>query len=432
MRLSLAVTALAFGCLLGAGPVSAAERGTALVLTVRGPITPSVAEYVERGVARAEAQGAPLLVLELDTPGGLDSATRVITRALLNAQVPAAVFVAPSGARAASAGAFITIAAEIAAMAPGTNIGAAHPVNLLGKSDEVSAQKAVNDAAASLRSIAERRGRNGDWAEKAVRESTSLTATQALEQKVVDLLAPDLPGLLAALEGRTLAREGGPRVLATRGLAVERVPMDWRRRLLAALGDPNIAYLLLTVGMLGIFFELSHPGVIFPGVIGGIAMVLGLYALQALPVSGAGLLLILLAGVLLFAELNVASHGILGTGGVIALALGSLLLARSPQPWLRVSLTVAVPVVAAVSLFSLVVLRLVLRARRRPPATGSEAMRGQVGEAVEDLAPAGKVFVRGEVWDAVSPEVVRKGDRVRVEAVRGLTLEVRRHREEGV
>jgi len=408
----------------------AAGSGEVFVLTVRGPISPPVADYVQRGVRAAQEREAGLLVLELDTPGGLDASMRVITQALLNATLPIVVYVAPSGARAASAGTFITLAADIAAMAPGTTLGAAHPTNLFGTSDETTTAKAVNDAAAYARSLAERRGRNGDWAEKAVRESASLTEAQALKEKVIDLVAPDLGGLLAALDGRELRQPEGTVVLHTRGLPVVRLPLDWQHRLLDWIADPNVAYLLLMLGMLGIFFELAHPGVIFPGVIGGISLILAFYALQSLPVSAAGLLLILLAMVLFFAEIKLVSSGILGIGGVIALTLGSVMLIRSPASWLRVSLLVIFPMVAMTSLFFLVVLRLVLRARRRPPTSGREGMVGEIGEALDDLAPAGNVFVHGEIWSAESSDIVRTGDRVRVAAVRGLTLQVRKDREE--
>jgi membrane-bound serine protease (ClpP class) len=419
-----AALALATASPAGAG-------GEILTLSVRGPITPSVAEYVERGVRAGRERGAGLLVVELDTPGGLDASMRVITQAILNAPLPVAVFVSPSGARAASAGTFITLAADVAAMAPGTTIGAAHPVNLIGgSSDATMAAKVANDAAAYARSIAERRGRNGDWAEKAVRDSVSLTETQALKEKVVDLVVPDFDHLMTALDGREVRRPEGAVVLRTLGQPVVRLPMDWRRRLLDQLGDPTIAYLLLMAGLLGIFFELSHPGVIFPGVIGAISLILAFYALQSLPVSAAGLLLILLAMLLFFAELKIVSHGILGVGGVIALSLGSVMLVRAPVSWMRVSLFAVVPMVAATSLFFLVVLRLALKARGLPAATGREGMVGAVGVAVEDLAPAGNVFVHGETWSAETPDVVHQGDRVRVTAVHGLTLQVRKDREE--
>lgn len=408
----------------------ATGAGEIFILSVRGPISPANADYVERGVRKAQDRGAALIVMELDTPGGLDTSMRSITQAMLNSTVPVAVFVSPSGARAASAGTFITLAGDIAAMAPGTTLGAAHPVNLIGKSDETMALKASNDAAAYIRSIAEQRGRNGDWAEKAVRESASLTETQALKNNVIDLVANDLDGLLAAIDGREVRRPEGPLTLRTRGQPLVRLPMDWQHRLLAMLSDPNVVYLLLMVGFLGIFFELSHPGVIFPGVAGGIALILAFYGLQTLPVSAAGLLLLLLAGVLFIAEINVPSYGILGTGAVIALTLGSVMLIRSPFPWFQISLKVVVPMVSLIALFFLVVLRLVVKARRRSPATGREAMVGEVGEALGDFAPGGKVFVRGEIWDAHSPQIVIKGDRVRVVAVRGLSLEVRAHKEE--
>jgi membrane-bound serine protease (ClpP class) len=291
-------------------------------------------------------------------------------------------------------------------------------------------EKVANDAAAYARSLAERHGRNGDWAEKAVRESASLTETQALKEKVVDLVAADLPGLLAALDGRELQRPEGAVVLRTREATVVRLPMDWRRRLLDRLADPTVAYLLLMLGMLGIFFELAHPGVIFPGVTGAISLILAFYALQSLPVSAAGLLLILLAMILFFAEIKIVSHGLLGLGGVIALTLGSVMLVRSPVSWMRVSLFAIVPMVVATSAFFLVVVRLALKARRLPAVTGSEGMVGAAGEALDDLAPGGNVFVHGETWSAESLDTVKKGDRVRVAAVRGLTLQVRKDRED--
>jgi membrane-bound serine protease (ClpP class) len=429
MRIALPLLVLAVSGILPGTGANAMGSGEILVLTVRGPITPSVADYVERGVRVGQERGAALLVLELDTPGGLDASMRVITGALLNATFPNVVHVAPSGARAASAGTFITLAADIAAMASGTTLGAAHPVSLVGGMDATLATKAVNDAAAYARSLAERRGRNGEWAEKAVRESASLTETQALKEKVIDLIAPDLEGLLAALEGRELRRPEGAVVLHTRGRPIERLPMDWRRRLLDRLADPNVAYLLLMLGMLGIFFELAHPGVIFPGVVGGISLILAFYALQTLPVNAAGLLLILLAMILFFAEIKIVSYGILGVGGVIALTLGSVMLIRSPASWLRVSLSVVLPMVAVTAFSFLVVLRLVFKARRRPPATGREGMVGSVGEALGDLSPAGNVFVHGEIWSAESPDIIRKGERVQVVAVRGLTLVVRKNKE---
>lgn len=432
LRIASFTLFVAASSLLFPSGAPATGGGGVLVLSVRGPISPSIAEYVERGVRKGQEQGAALIVVELDTPGGLDASMRTITQAILNATVPVAVYVSPSGARAASAGTFITLAGDIAAMAPGTTLGAAHPVNLLGKSDETTAEKAVNDAAAYIRSIAERRGRNGDWAEKAVRESASLTETQALREKAIDLVAADLALLLSSLDGRAFRQGKESIILHTKGLPVTRLPMDRQQRLLGLLADPNVAYLLLLVGLLGIFFELSHPGVIFPGVVGGIALILAFYALQTLPVNVAGLLLILLAGILFFAEIKVVSHGILGLGGLVALALGSVMFIRSPAPWLRVSSTVVIPVVLLTALSFLVVLRLVVGARHQRPATGLEGMVGEVGEALEDLAPGGgKVFVRGEIWSAGSPETVQKGDRVRVAAVRGLKLEVRRHQEDG-
>ncbi len=427
----LSLLAIGIGTLFSPSGGSSGETGGVLVLTVSGPITPTVAEYLELGLERGRESGDTLVIIELDTPGGLDSAMRSINLEILNSPIPVAVYVAPSGARAASAGAFITLAADVAAMAPGTNIGAAHPVQMMGKSDETMAGKIVNDAAAYIRSIAERRGRSGDWAEKFVRESASITETQALEENVIDLIAPDLPGLLSALEGREIPRPDGPITLRTEGRVVTRFPMDLRRRILDTLSNPNVAYLLLMLGFLGIFFELSQPGAIYPGVIGGIALILAFYSLQTLPVNYAGLLLLIVAVVLFIAEVQVTSYGLLSLGGIISLLMGSLMLFRSPYPWLQLSLKVVLPVVGLTSFFLLIVLRAVVKTHRRRPSTGLEGLVGEEGEALEELAPSGRVFVRGEIWETENSGEIKKGDRIKVTAVKGLKITVRKHGEGG-
>jgi membrane-bound serine protease (ClpP class) len=417
--------------LAGLGAQAASDGGGILVLTIRGPITPSVADYVELGFDRARETEATMVLIEMDTPGGLDKAMRSINRQILNSPVPVAVFVSPSGARAASAGTFITLAADVAAMAPGTTIGAAHPVSLVGKQDETMNEKVVNDSAAYIRSLAERSGRNADWAEEAVRESVSLTEREALEEGVIDLVASDIDDLLRSIEGREVKGRDGPVTLKTEGERLIPFPMDFRRRFLDTLGDPNIAYLLLMLGMLGIFFELSNPGAIYPGVIGAISIILALYSLQTLPVNYAGLLLMVVAIALFIAETQVTSFGLLSLAGVVALFIGSIMLFRSPEPWLRTSLKVVIPTVAFTAFFFIVILQRVISTYRRRPTTGLEGIIGEVGEAMEDLAPSGKIFVRGEIWQAVGEGEVRKKNRVRVTAARGLRLTVKKEQEEG-
>jgi membrane-bound serine protease (ClpP class) len=403
-----------------------ATDGKILVLTISGPITPSAAEYVEIGFAHGRDTKARLVIIEMDTPGGLDKSMRAINREILNSAVPVVVYVSPSGARAASAGTFITLAADVAAMAPGTTIGAAHPVSLVGQNDETMIDKVTNDSAAYIRSLAERYGRNADWAEKAVRDSVSLTASAALEEKVIDLVADDFGDLLEKIHGREAARPGGSLLIETKGRMVERLKMDFRRRVLDVLSDPNIAYLLLMLGALGIFFEFSNPGAIYPGVIGAMAIILALYSLQTLPVNYAGLLLIAFAIVLFFVETQVASFGLLTLGGTVALFMGSLMLFRSPAPWLRVSLAVIVPTVAFTTFFFVVVVQRVVSTYRRKPSTGMEGIVGETGEAMTDLDPGGRVYVHGEIWNAHCPGGAVKGDVVRVVSARGMVIEVQK------
>jgi len=351
---------------------------------------------------------------------------RQMVQGILKCRVPVAVFVSPSGARAASAGVLITLAADIAAMAPGTNIGAAHPVNVGGGTmDNTMSRKVENDAAAYARSLAARSGRNADWAESAVRESASLSARDALEKKVIDLIATDLPDLLARLDGREVKKGESVLTLRTKGTAVTRHPMELRHRVLASLADPTIAYILLMIGIYGIYFELSTPGAVFPGVVGGISLLLGFYALQTLSANYAGVLLILLSVLLFFLELKIQSHGALAIGGIVSMALGSLMLFRqSADPFLRVSWTVLIGMIALSAVFFGVVISLAVRSQLRKPATGSEGMVGERGEAATDIDGKGKVYVVGELWDARSDRPVRQGESVIVKAVKGMTLVV--------
>lgn len=410
------------GAAIPAGPTG---KGV-MVATIAAPISPVTAEYLAAIIDRAEADNAALLVVELDTPGGLDSAMRQMVQSILKSRVPIAVYVSPEGARAASAGVLITLAADVAAMAPGTNIGAAHPVSIGGGSmDNTMSRKVENDAAAYARSLAARAGRNADWAESAVRESASLSEQDALEKKVVDLVAPTLAELLARIDGKEVRKGDAVVTLRTKGAPLSRVPMTLRQRVLSALANPNVAYILMMIGVYGIFFELSNPGTVFPGVVGGISLLLGFYALQTLSANYAGFLLILLAVVLFILEVKVTSYGALTMGGIVALVLGSMMLFRSSgDPFLRVSWTVIGVMAVLSAVFFTAVVSLAVRAQMRKPATGSEGMTGERGEAVTDIDGRGKVHVLGELWDARSDLPVRKGERVIVRGREGMTLVV--------
>jgi membrane-bound serine protease (ClpP class) len=431
-RALLAGTAAA-GLLLLAGPLpSPAGTRTVAVYELDGGITPPVADWLSRGITDSNREGTHLIVVLLDTPGGLDASMRVIVREILNSSRPVAVFVAPRGARAASAGVFLTMAAGVAAMAPGTNIGAAHPVGIGGGKDEkVLGAKVENDAVAYLRSIAGSRGRDADWAEKAVRESVSVTGTEAVAKGIVDLVAADLDDLLTRIDGREVPVAGGKVRLETKGATIVRKTMSLRWRALAALADPNISYVLMMLGTLGLFFELAHPGAILPGVVGGVSLVLGFYGLQTLPLNYAGLALIFLAVIMFIAEIKVTSYGMLTVGGVISLLLGSLMLIDSDVPYLRISTAVILATVAvAVTLF-VIITTAAVRAYRRKPVTGREGLIGATAHALSDLSPRGKVFIHGEIWEARCPAGARKGDRVRVIAIEGLTLTVEPQPREG-
>jgi len=421
-----ALTLLLFlsGLVPGVAGAEAKPQPAVLVATVAAPISPVTADYLASVIERAEKENATLLVVELDTPGGLDTAMRQMVQAIIKTRIPVAVYVSPSGARAASAGVLITLAADVAAMAPGTNIGAAHPVSLGGgPMDNTMSRKVENDAAAYARSLAESKGRNPEWAESAVRESASLSENQALEKKVVDLLAPSLDEFLARVDGREVRKGDRAGTLRTKGAKVTRVPMGLRHRILSALADPNIAYILMMIGVYGIFFELANPGAIFPGVVGGIALILGFYALQTLSANYAGFLLILLGIILFILEIKITSYGALTIGGIIALVLGGVMLFRaSNDPFLRVSWTVLFTMAAVSAAFFGAVISLAVRSQLRKPVSGPEGMIGETGEALADFDGRGKVRVVGELWDARCDRPVRKGDRVTVVAREGMTL----------
>lgn len=412
--------------LLSFGQTYGAEKAPVFdVITVNATITPPIAEYILQNIDASSRSGSDGLIILLDTPGGLDLAMRDIAKGILNSSIPVVVYVYPSGARAASAGVIITVAAHVAAMTPGTNIGAAHPVGLgIGGTDKVMMKKVENDAVAYVRGIAVKRGRNADWVEKSVRQSESITAEEALKLKVIDLTAPNLNNLLEQMDNREVTLTSGKRIIKTKNAVINEKKMGKRQRVLAAISDPNIAYILFLVGLAGLYFEFAHPGVILPGVVGGISLILAFFALQTLPVNYAGVLLILFGVILFIAEIKVISHGLLTVGGIISLVLGSLLLFESPDPALRVSWSVMIPTLTVICLFFAGVITLVMKAQMRKRQTGKEGMLGVEGKSVTDIFEDGKVFIKGEYWNASSDKPVEKGRRIRITSVDGLKIKV--------
>ena len=411
--------------LLLAAPSAGADSAV-VVATYEGVINPVTAEYFHDALAFAEANRAQALVWQLDTPGGLDTSMRLIIKDITGSEIPVVVYVAPSGGRAASAGVFITLAAHIAAMAPGTNIGAAHPVAMGGgEMDKTMKEKVENDAVAYVKSIAEQRGRNVAWAEDAVRKSVSVTEKEALQLKIIDLVAEDLQVLLEKLDGRKVTTSAGTTTLKTKRAAILTFSMGWRLEMLKALSDPNIAYVLMTIGMIGVLAELYNPGAILPGIVGAISLILAFYSLQSLPVNYAGVLLVLLGVVLFILEATVTSYGLLAIGGVASMILGGLMLVKTDAPFLKISWSVILPVVTLAAGFSLFVVGMGVRAMRRQPTTGSEGMVGLVGVAKTALTPQGKILVHGELWDAISEQAIQPGDQVEVTRVEGLKLSVK-------
>ncbi len=395
------------------------------VVDLDGIVQPISARHVVSAIEAADRAKAPLLILRLDTPGGLDVSMREIVDTILNCRTPIAVFVGPSGARAASAGFVITIAADVAAMAPGTNIGAAHPVAGIGQMDEVMSKKVASDAAAYIRGKAERRGRNVEMAEKAVLESRSFTEREAIDLKLVDLVARDPAELVRLLEGREVTRFDGTRVtLRLAGQPLTAVRMDWRQGILSAIASPQTLFLLLLGALAGLGAEISHPGAIFPGVVGSLCLVLFLFASQVIPVDWAGVLLIVLAVMLFAAEVKVASHGLLTVGGIIAMILGAMMLVDAPAPGMQVPLRYLLPGSAVMAAGTILLARLIVAARRRRPVTGSEGLIGRGAVAETDLRPEGWVLVMGERWRSIADGAVASGETVTVIAREGLTLRV--------
>jgi len=409
-------------------PVAAvpAQPNKIYLIKIDAPITPVVAEYIIKSIDTASKAGAEAIIIQLDTPGGLVDSMREIVKKMISAEVPVVVYVAPPGARAASAGVFITLAANIAAMAPSTHMGAAHPVQMEGKMDKTMEAKAVNDLAAMVRGLAEKRGKNAQWAEEAVRKSVSITETEALANNVIDLIAPDVPSLVKALDGMTVDLPIGKKTLATKNAEVREIKMGFRYRLLEIISNPNIAYILMILGFYGLYFELSNPGAIFPGVAGAICLILAFYALHTLPINYAGLMLIILGISLFIAEAFITSHGVLGVGGTISMLLGSLMLIDSSSPVLQISWIVIVPAVALSALLFIITVTVAVRVYRGKPDTGREGLVNMQASAKTDIQKEGQVFMRGEYWSAWSDEPISKGEKVTVIGVEGLRVKVKK------
>jgi membrane-bound serine protease (ClpP class) len=409
-----------------AQPRSADVRHVDLI-AINGSINPAVDDFIRESIGRAKANGARALVIQLDTPGGLVDSTRTIVKEMLAAPVPILVYVAPSGARAGSAGVFITMAAHVAAMAPTTNIGAAHPVAGGGQEVKgVMGEKIENDIAAFSETIAQRRGRNAEWAIQAVRKSVSITEKEALKINVIDIIAKDIDELLKQAHGRKVDLDGRPHTLDLKDVRLDRYEMNLKQKLINALADPNIAYLLMMAGLLGLYMEFSHPGVFFPGVAGAICLILALMAFHVLPINYAGLGLIFLGIALLVGEAFAPSFGVLGIGGVISLALGSFFLFDTEGSDLAVDRSIIFAAVGTLGAFVLAVSYLVFRSQQARPTLGMEGLVGEVGEVRSKLSPTGKIFVHGEYWNAEAEGEVDVGEKVQVVGYDGMNLKVRR------
>ncbi len=447
------------GFLLAAAQSAAqeSERAEAVIIELKGPIGPAISDFIQRNVEKAASQGSQAVILKMDTPGGLDSAMRDIIKAILGSRIPVITYVSPSGARAASAGTYILYASHVAVMAPATNLGAATPVPIgpgatpgegrkkktneeedgeAEQGDESSPpqdamqRKIVNDAVAYIRSLADLRGRNADWAEKAVRSGASLTAEAALEENVIDFMADDVGALLGKLDGRKVKLQSSELIIETEGWKVVTVEPDWRTKFLAVITNPNVAYLLMLLGVYGLLFELYSPGAVIPGLVGAIALLLALYAFQVLPVNYAGAALILLGIALMVTELVTPTFGAVGVAGVIAFIVGSVILFDTDVEGFQISMPLVVTVGAAAGVIFSATIMIALRQRRRPVASGQEEMIGAIAEALESFEGFGRVRTHGEIWRARAPHPVAAGQKLRIKNVDGLTLEVEAMEEE--
>jgi len=404
------------------------------VITVDGIVNPVSAEFIETSINDATEAGAEALVIQLDTPGGLMTSMRKIVKAELSSEVPVIMFVYPSGAQDASAGVFISYAAHIFAMAPGTNVGAAHPVTLGGGTpgggtpdstqSETMNEKVTNDAVAYIKSIAQKRGRNVEWAEDAVRKSVSITETEALDLGVIDYIAPTLDSILAQVNGDTVEVPSGEKILNTSNPQIVEKEMSFRYRILDILSHPNVAYILMMLGFYGLFFELSNPGAIFPGVIGALCLILAFFAFQVLPINYAGVALILLALILFIAEIKITSYGLLTVGGIVSMIIGSIMLFETAQPVFRVSWSVILVVVACTVLFFVFAVGMALRAQKSKPTTGVEGLVGEIGTADTPIYHSGTVSVHGETWSAFSDNLIPEDAKVKVVEVHQMKIKV--------
>ena len=411
-----------------ASPVFAANQ--IVVVKISGAINPAVAEFVSQEIHQANKEQQALIVLNMDTPGGLDTSMRQIIKKIQSSHVPVASYVSPSGSRAASAGTFITIASHIAAMAPGTNIGAAHPVNMMGGNNEQEStmdKKVVNDAAAYIRSLAELRNRNSHWAELAVVKSVSISAEEAKRLNVIDLIAGNVKALTLAIDGREIQTASGPMTLKTGRLEIVYHEMSPRLKMLDIISNPNVAYVLMMIGVVGLYFEMSNPGLVFPGVIGAVSMVLAFYAMQTLPIDYAGLLLVLLGALFFIAEIGVMSYGLLSIAGVVSIFLGSTMLIDSDDPAMQISQSILYPTLGLTIVFSIGIIVFATQTRNLKMQGGAEGMLGETGIVKENLNPHGRVLVHGELWEAECEGEIMEGEHVIVESVEGLKVRVKKN-----
>jgi len=431
MRIASAILVIIF--LSFNGIIFAKEQPLVEVVKLEGTISPASVDYLKKMFHLAKERKAGCLIIQLDTPGGLDSSMREIVKLIMNSEIPVVVYISPKGARAASAGVFIALASNILAMAPGTNIGAAHPVALMGKMDKTTEKKIVNDAASYIKSIAEKRGRDAKWAEKSVRESVSVTAGEALNLKIIDVIAEDVNDLLEKLNGREIEFPEGSVILQTKGAKIHFNQMSFKDKFLQKLADPNLAYVLLMIGIWGIILEFFHPGAMLPGIAGAICLILSSFSLQIISFNLAGLLLIILAVILFILEVKVPSYGALTIGGIISLTLGSLMLINPNAIYITISWPYIISGVAVTTALFVFIVSYTIKAQIKRPVTGMEGMIGEVGVVRKDLNPTGKILIHGEIWNAfIQPpeEVVKKGEKVEVVDIRGMELQVKKRKGE--